>query len=687
MTTTVNLSKSGWLLSAILFVAMTILFGCKKNDQVEFSTDIAINNEIVRVADAAGTSRILVFADKDWTLTTENETSWVTFDKTSGNGNGEFIVTFESNKDKLPRSVNLVLSASGKTRTISFQQKGLTPTLNITDATANGIGAGGVMKTAITTNIPFDQMVQKITYNEGADWISDLKMKDNYLYFTLGQNSSAALRSSKVLFSYKDALGATVKDSIIVSQNISGDFANAVLKDFNYLKTAVGAGVISDDIYIEGTIISDKGNPNVGQNPNKPTNKHEIDKTENAITVYVQNNDGTSGVLVRTKTGGDNIFVKNDRVKIWLKGLTLRKEVNPARVILDNLESINVMSKVEGVDVTPRSLYIKDLTPNDLYTLVKLKEVEIAVPLGSFSNITEGYVARTDAYPNFLRDINGNTLAMIVNNDVTYRRDGKMVPQGSGDITGVLVSEKMDRYGTNIGDYSIRPLKRADIDLAESRSSGFSNILVEWSRFKSELSAGATLSSNPLTPDIGTGTLTHSETTALNFSSTGISGTSDYNGLIQEPSTVKGLITNGAWTAKTWWNTAKNAGGSWNIQVSTLGITKPISLQLEGNSDIGGPRNFVVEWNSTGFTSASWNQVGEFTFQDLVNFTSTLLTQVPGFKVVNFQFPQQASGLTNLYIRVRVKDKSVGSATSATGATLPASVNSRLGHVSIKYNK
>ncbi|MEQ7798989.1 DUF5689 domain-containing protein [Pedobacter sp. ASV1-7] len=687
MTTTVNLNKNGWLLSTILLMAMTILFGCKKSDQVEFSTDIAINNEIVRVADAAGTSRILVFADKDWTLTTENETSWVTFDKTGGNGNGEFIVTYESNKDKLPRSVNLVLSASGKTRTISFQQKGLTPTLNITDATANGIGAGGVMKTAITTNIPFDQMVQKITYTEGTDWISDLKMKDNYLYFTLGQNSSAASRSGKVLFSYKDALGTTVKDSIIVSQNIAGDFANAVLKDFNYLKTTVAAGVISDDIYIEGTIVSDKGNPNIGQNPNKATNKHEIDKTENAITVYIQSNDGTSGVLVRTKTGGDNIFVKNDRVKIWLKGLTLRKEVNPARVILENLESINIMSKVEGTEVTPRSLYIKDLTPNDLYTLVKIKEVEIAVPLGSFSNITEGYVARTDAYPNLLRDINGNSLAMIVNNDVPYRRDGKLVPQGAGDVTGVLVSEKMDRYGANIGDYSIRPLKRADIDLAENRSSGFSNILVEWSRFKKELSAGATLSSNPLTPDIGTGVLTHSASTSLNFTSTGISGASDYNGLIQDPTGAKGLITDAAWSAKNWWNTTQDIGASWNIQVSTLGITKPISLQLDGNSSIGGPRNFVVEWNSTGFSSTSWNALGEYTMQDIVDWTSTLLTQVPGFKVVNFQFPLQASGLDNLYIRLRVKNKVVGSATSPTGGTLGAAGVSRLGHLSIKYNK
>ena len=65
-----------------------------------------------------------------------------------------------------------------------------------------------------------------------------------------------------------------------------------------------------------------------------------------------------------------------------------------------------------------------------------------------------------------------------------------------------------------------------------------------------------------------------------------------------------------------------------------------ISLQLEGNSDIGGPRNFVVEWsadNSTFYT------VGEFTFQDIANWSNTLLTQVPAYKTVNFNFPPAAS--------------------------------------------
>jgi hypothetical protein len=71
----------------------------------------------------------------------------------------------------------------------------------------------------------------------------------------------------------------------------------------------------------------------------------------------------------------------------------------------------------------------------------------------------------------------------------------------------------------------------------------------------------------------------------------------------------------------------------------------------------------------------------------MVNWTSTLLTQVPGFKVVNFQLPSNASGLNNLYIRLRVKNKTVGTSTGPTGGTLAATGVSRLGHLSIKYNK
>jgi hypothetical protein len=64
-----------------------------------------------------------------------------------------------------------------------------------------------------------------------------------------------------------------------------------------------------------------------------------------------------------------------------------------------------------------------------------------------------------------------------------------------------------------------------------------------------------------------------------------------------------------------------------------------------------------------------------------------IITQVPGFKVTNYQFPLAASGLSKLYIRLRVKNKITGSMTAPTGGTLTAAGISRLGHLSIKYNK
>ncbi|ACU03600.1 BACON domain-containing protein [Pedobacter heparinus] len=677
-----------FVLLAILFSA--VFYGCKKDD-TEFKTSLSIDRRIVRVADTAASTRILVYADGNWNLQIKGDASWVKLDRESGSGKGEFQATVQSNTGNLPRSVTIVVTADHKTDTISLQQRGLVPAINITDANANGIANGGVMKTAIVTNVPFNLMQHAEIYDVagGTGWISNMDIKGTNLVFTLGQNTSDQPRQAVLRLSYLDALGTLTKDSIVVKQNPKGGYDNALLKDFAYVKTALAAGPITEDIYIEGVIVSDKGNPNMGQNANSATNKHVVDKNENSITSYIQSLDGKSGFRIRAKTGGDNIFGRNEIVRLWLKGVTLKKETNPARVTLDQVQSINVMSKVASSGpVLPREMYMKDLTDEDVYTYVKLKQVEVSIPNGSFFNINEGYILRTDEYPLNIRDIDGNSMYMLTNIDVPYRRDGNHVPEGSGNIGGIVVHEELPRYGGNIGKYSIRHVTREDIDLRQDRNDGFSNVLVEWSRFKTENAVGPTAAKNPLTPDIGTGTLTQSLKSPLDFTApNGIITTSDFNGLLIESTTVKGIIGNGAWYCNKWWDDAKNTGAWWLITTSTTGITKPISMQIEGTSNIGGPTNFIAEWSATGTDSGTWNLLSEYTLQDQVDYTNTLLTQVPGCKGLNFQFPLAASGLTNLYIRLRVKNKTVGNSTSPSGGTLAATGITRLGHVSIKYNK
>ena len=667
-------------------IALISFWGCKK--QEPFSPDLAINAKIVRLAEVAATTRIQVFADDAWQVSTA-ENNWVTLDKTDGNGKSEFVATVTSNAGQLPRAVQIYVKAAGKTDTVFLQQRGLTPTITLVDANMNGVAGNG--KTLLTTNVPFEQIKKEIVYKTvgQADWLSNMTFDGQYLGIDFAATASTEPRQAVLMLSYVDALGATVKDEILITQSPAGDYKNAVLKDFGYIK-GLAAGTITEDIYVEGIVILDKGNPNAALNANTATNKHTIDKTENGITVYVQSLDGKSGLRLRMKTSGDHIFFKNEKVKLWLKNTSIARTSNPVTTTINGLAVVNVIEKVKSTTpLTAREVYIKDLVDNDVYTYVKLKDVELSVSAGSIYNINEGYVARTDCYPANIRDIDGNSMYMMTNNDVPYRRPGTQAPQGSGTIAGVLVHESYARFGGNIGKYAIRHTSKEDIQLAEERSQGFSNVLVEWDKFKRDWQNNPTPQQNPLTPSIGTGKLSHSEFADYNYvAANGIYGSIEYNGFFTGSGIGKDQVENGAFAARGWWNIPKNRGGALIVQVSTANVTKPLSMQLSGYVLTGAPTNWVIEWSNQGDMDAgTWNVVSDFTFQDVTNWTSTLLTQSPGGKTMNFNLPAATLGLNNLYIRIKAKSKVAGSATSATGGAFLAASAAYFGHISLKYNK
>lgn len=678
------------IFSPAVFMLLIFFAGCRKTEQYKFTTDLAIDSRIVRVNADADTTRIIVYAEGNWNVAPLEDVSWIHLLNNSGSGKGETLIGFEDNNDSLPRAVKLIISSDQKTDTVNLQQKGLVPLITIADDAAQGIANASRLKTPINTNVPLALMTVAYQYETGspANWISELAITDGYLYFKLDSNKSAQPRTGVLHLSYLDALGATTRDSITIKQHPGVDYSGAVVKDFAYIRQMLMNGIIEENIFIEGIVVSDKGHPNIAKNLNSATNKHTLTKTENAISVYVQSMDGSSGLYFKTKTPGDNIFNFNEHVKIWMKGASLEKLVDPDRAVISGIEALHIMSKEDNATpLMPKEKYMAQLTDNDLYTYVKLKDVEVSVPSGAFTNVNEGYTARMDCYPMNIRDVQGNSMYMLTNLDVPYRRDGNQVPQGSGSIAGILVHEELERYGGNIGRYSIRHLKRTDIALQESRDNGFSGILAEWSRFKTEHASAPTEAANPLTPDIGSGKLYRSGKGNLDFTSNGMYVSSDYNGLLPESTTTKGSVANGGWGSKSWWSNSAGRGEYWGIEVSTAGISSPLSMQIEGNTDIGGPRNFVVEWSDHNDETQAWNTAGSFTLQDLANWSNTLLTQVPGYKVVNIAFPAEASGLAHLYIRIRVANKSAGTSTSETGGTLGAATACRLGHISIKYNK
>lgn len=64
------------------------------------------------------------------------------------------------------------------------------------------------------------------------------------------------------------------------------------------------------------------------------------------------------------------------------------------------------------------------------------------------------------------------------------------MPQGVGTVSGIVVHTPMERWGGNVGRYSIRPFDEADIDIPRAAASAYAT-LVEWRLDKAVISVGA----------------------------------------------------------------------------------------------------------------------------------------------------------------------------------------------------
>ena len=333
----------------------------------------------------------------------------------------------------------------------------------------------------------------------------------------------------------------------------------------------------------EGIVISDKDNANVETTPN--TERNATDYTVNAKTAYVQMLDGSYGYRLQFDAADDNTLKRYSQVKISLNGVTLTKEADPERYTLSGLTAANIVSQTPGTasDLIRKEKSIGQLTDEDIYTYVSLREVEFALPDGSYTNVNEGYFGtanHTSCVPRTLCDKDGGAISMLVNNKTPWRRDGSGMPKGKGTLSGVIVHDLQPRYGyTNegyIGRYSVRVLEKEEIDLAASESSSNRQTLVEWNWNNAEVRTNA---DGTIAPDRGNGSLWCTDPAAKYLLD------NEYNGL----TTSAGLNSKNALKFENtyWWDFAENTGYAVALKFSTEGAGANLSLNFtnsQGNA-------------------------------------------------------------------------------------------------------
>ena len=500
-----NLTKqitNCFLAVMLLSGAAVTLPSCEALDDAEYPKvlELIAPTSEYTVDEAEGAVEIPIYAKGGYTVKFLNEIegNWATLNASHMTNDGTLIVNYKQNDGfRRMATIRLCLDSGERADTIWVKQNGVVPMIDC-GAPFKAINGSEEepIELDVNTNIALDEF--EIAYtNDGANWISNIELEDGKLSMTPAKNNTDTPRTSIVSFTYIDGWGEKFELRVFITQaNRNDEFGKTVsFEQLRQMATEEGFEV-TEDINIKGWVVSDFRSKNMAFNPN--TLYSTVDTSVSARTAYLESENGEYGVRLFFNDAEDNELRRYSKMEIGLKGAKIVKELNPERYAIIGLEAENLLSGEAGTaaDIPAKRKSINELTDNDIYTFVTLPNTEFVFKDGAYVNYYEGYALlssvndfaddsnakpnnRMDCWASVLYDANGDGIYMSLNSLVEWRRKGNGVPQGSGDMSGVIVHEQNPRYGDYIGRYQIRPVDEADV-LSIGDTGARYKTLAEW---------------------------------------------------------------------------------------------------------------------------------------------------------------------------------------------------------------
>ena len=716
-----------FLYTGLLLAAVSCSFDDMRLQRPE---ELGTDRDEYIIEAAGGTAEVMVYANSDVKASFDGNVSWAEIENAALHGDGSIIVTVYENSSRA-RMANLILSTDVRTDTVLIKQKGVAEEFMQIKASAVCTGAGAAsVNVPLSTNIDPQFISFDTEYSNGSDtWIGTISINESGLMIPCETNSSEGMRQAVVNIKCNNGWGELTTFRIRVTQSGTENSAEMNL-DFAQLKAKAGQYPveIGEAYMIEGHIISDKESGNVGENIQ--TTSTTINYSGCRKTAYFQAKEGGSGFMLEFNTEDDNIVTCNSVVTLCLKGATLARYSNPVRYSITGLDASSVLSCTEASpeDIVVKRCRMSALTDSDIYTKVTVTDCEFPIRKGSLTPVHEGYTSvtgrdRTTKFATLIRDIEGSHMYMYTNTTCVYRRDGKGLGYGQGEVTGVLVHEKYRRFIDgestdedecgNIGRYQLRHMSAADIDFSDGES--FSDFICEWRYIQSINPDGSWNAS------LGEGTMTHSTAPDTRFLSTGMTASAnDYSYLgpvystethanengfgIAEidaiPAVKKELIGKGSFsaasantskTALAWRNNKwykDNKYQYWLVSFSTRNIsTDVLSMQLSVLNTSGGycPNEWKAEWAESK-DAETWTHIADYNVPDIVRDVITEPWQSPGYKPIDIRLPSTMLGKEKVFIRLMPKSRK-GSSVVYLDSSFSNGSYSAMNYFAIRYNK
>ncbi|MDE7442850.1 MAG: hypothetical protein K2M65_01655, partial [Muribaculaceae bacterium] len=609
--------------------------------------------------------------------------------------------------------------------------------------------------TGLDTNLDFTDVESQVKYTggEGEDWVEGVSYADGKLTVKCAANPSASPRTATLILSYDNGWGEIQKEQMFITQRSKDDKLGTIVS-FEEVrdKAMFGADIkINDFLIISGYVVSDKENGNAGRNTRNGINS--VDYTVCKRTVYLESEDGKYGFNVLMATADDNILNRYDKVQLLIKDAVLSVEENPDRYTLSGITASMIVDLQAGTaaDIPVKRMNFSQLTDDDIYTYVTLNDCEVAVQKGSLTPVNEGYTLAsntnyTSEYPKLIVTKEGTDFFIMTNTTCIYRRDGRQLPYGSGDLKGVVVHEKFKPFnfnsGTNdetrgyIGRYQIRHQSYDDLAMEREQTNSYN---VKLCQYKFPYAAAVNPEDQikywfPYEVDQSTanGRMWHTNGTGYNSYTitwnylgwvdlangnyhpfkghVGCDNVSGWGMTLRDGAIYQASGTtmnndgkgcdngaNNGWGSYQWWDANDNPH-AWMVEFSTKDIkTDHISMQVS----VHGYRGVDVDCNPVYWRAAwsftrdkddasAWHDLGGYEVPATYIWGNVKEWMYNGYRNVSFNLPLEVLGHDKVYIKLYPENKRSHTATTYGGGTCKAPNSTSWNSVeyfAIRYNK
>ncbi|MBR5704203.1 MAG: hypothetical protein IKX45_08140 [Bacteroidales bacterium] len=734
------------ILSIVSSAVLLLFQSCDKNQHSVFAPDeLGAPEHEYYVGENGDGIEIRFLSNKAGavSLINQEDDSWVKLGTTSFKGDGAIPVQILKN-DGIKRRSDILFVTDTRKDTVSVFQKGAVEEKFYVSAASMVVlnGSTEVNTVAADINVPLSSIKTEIRYSGSEQWITDCTIDNTSLTFKTTDNPDKNyMRRASINLTYIDGWRATQTISVSVLQARADNKIGAVFTPTDLHAVATVSGyTLPEDALVEGYIVSttEGGNAGDAQVDDYFQGTGVIDYTLTERTSYLESPDGKYGFRLIAPSAADNDFTRYSRICLKVGGAVVKKTADePVCYTIEGVKSDNILTSADGFLTMPwKEKHITELTDDDINTLVKIKDCEIAMRKGPFTPVNEGYTSlctynRLAKYPILIRDITGGSMYMFTNMTCPYRRNGETLPYGSGDITGIVVHEAYKSFEKdgNIGRYQLRHLIREEIDLKLDFADNFSGIITEfrYAKFPGEFD-------EPKLPDAilatkGNGELCHTHGAVGNFSPSyfyiGECGSKkkgkyeegagielDGGGIYQpwvdngtesaQNDDGKGWFKNSvmlSWSNKYWWDSDNGRGYCWLVNFSTVGIVSDrVSMQFamyNNSQSARSPRYWKAQYSLTttdcsASADSQWTDIGEFTVPDVAIWASQNDWQTLGTRVYDFPLPTEILGKESVSIRLMPRNnkaaaKEVDSYDSSSIAN--NSGYNTMDYFAVRYNK